>query len=74
MSLTNAQYDTILHQYEIKQLKSRREAERRLACVYDRIPGYRDLEDMVAAVTNKFNQFTQNSYDFDALEQELISN
>lgn len=23
---------------------------------------------------NKFNQFTQNSYDFDALEQELISN
>ncbi len=51
MSLTNAQYDTILHQYEIKQLKSRREAERRLACVYDRIPGYRDLEDMVAAVS-----------------------
>jgi DNA replication protein DnaC len=51
VSLTNAQYDTILHQYEIKQLKSRREAERRLACVYDRIPGYRDLEDMVAAVS-----------------------
>ena len=51
MSLTNAQYDTILHQYEIKQLKSRREAERRLACVYDRIPGYRDLEHMVAAVS-----------------------
>ena len=23
---------------------------------------------------NKFNQFTQNSYDFEALEQELISN
>lgn len=23
---------------------------------------------------NKFNQFTQNSYDFDALEQELLSN
>lgn len=26
------------------------------------------------AVTNKFNQFTQNSYDFDELEKELISN
>lgn len=26
------------------------------------------------AVTNKFNQFKQNNYDFDALEQELISN
>ncbi len=24
--------------------------------------------------TNKFNQFTQNSYDFDALERELLSN
>ena len=26
------------------------------------------------AVSNKFNQFKQNNYDFDALEQELISN
>lgn len=26
------------------------------------------------ATANKFNQFKQNSYDFDALEQELISN
>lgn len=25
-------------------------------------------------VTNKFNQFTQNTYDFDALERELLSN
>lgn len=27
-----------------------------------------------SASTNKFNQFTQNDYDFDALEQELVSN
>lgn len=26
------------------------------------------------AVSNKFNQFTQNTYDFDALERELLSN
>jgi DnaD/phage-associated family protein len=26
------------------------------------------------ASTNKFNQFTQNQYDFDALEKELLSN
>ena len=26
------------------------------------------------ASTNKFNQFTQNTYDFDALERELLSN
>ena len=30
MSLTNAQYDQILHQYEMKQLHNRREAERKL--------------------------------------------
>ncbi|MDE7358790.1 MAG: DnaD domain protein [Lachnospiraceae bacterium] len=27
-----------------------------------------------AASTNKFNQFTQNEYDFDALEKEILSN
>lgn len=27
-----------------------------------------------AATNNKFNQFSQNSYDFDALEKELLSN
>lgn len=51
MSLTNAQYDTILHQYEVKQLKSRRETERRQAYIYERIPLYRELEDEVAAVS-----------------------
>ena len=51
MSLTNAQYDQILHQYEMKQLHNRREAERKLAYVYDHIPGYRDLDDSVAALS-----------------------
>lgn len=51
MALTNTQYDQIQHQYEIKQLKARRETERRLAYVYDHIPGYRDLEDAVAAIS-----------------------
>ena len=51
MSLTNAQYDMILHQYELKQLKSRRDAEKKLAYVYDHIPAYRDLEDAVASVS-----------------------
>lgn len=27
-----------------------------------------------SSTTNKFNQFTQNTYDFDALERELLSN
>lgn len=51
MSLTNAQYAQILHQYEMKQLHNRREAERKLAYVYDHIPGYRDLDDSVAALS-----------------------
>lgn len=51
MSLTNAQYDQILHQYEMKQLHNRREAERKLAYVYDHILGYRDLDDSVAALS-----------------------
>ena len=51
MSLTNAQYDMILHQYEMKQLKSRRDVERKLAYVYDHIPAYRDLENAVASVS-----------------------
>lgn len=51
MSLTNAQYDQIQHQYEKKQLKAKREMQRRLDYVYDHIPAYRDLEDAVAAVS-----------------------
>ena len=51
MSLTNAQYDMILHQYEMKQLKSRRDVERRLEYVYSHIPLYRELEDEVASVS-----------------------
>lgn len=51
MSLTNAQYDQILHQYEKKQLKAKREMQQRLDYVYDHIPAYRDLEDAVAAVS-----------------------
>ena len=51
MSLTNAQYDMILHQYEMKQLQTRRETERRLAAIYEQIPLYRTLEDQVASIS-----------------------
>ncbi len=51
MSLTNTQYDQILHQYEMKQFHNRRETERRLSYVYDHVPGYRDLDDSVAALS-----------------------
>lgn len=35
---------------------------------------YRKTKPTRTASGNKFNQFMQNSYDFDALEQELLSN
>lgn len=35
---------------------------------------YRKTKTSRTASGNKFNQFMQNSYDFDALEQELLSN
>ena len=34
----------------------------------------RNRTNRPAASTNKFNQFTQNEYDFDALEKEILSN
>ncbi len=51
MPLTNTQYDQILHQYEMKQAKSRHEAEQKLSYVYEHIPGYRELTESVAAVS-----------------------
>jgi DNA replication protein DnaC len=51
MSLTNTQYDQIVHEYETRQARNRHETERRLAYVYDHIPGYRDLDDSVAALS-----------------------
>lgn len=51
MPLTNTQYDQILHQYEEKQAKSRREAEQKLSYIYELIPGYRDLAESVASIS-----------------------
>ncbi len=51
MPLTNTQYDLILRDYENRQLKNRHEAEQRAAYVYDHVPGYRELDESVAAVS-----------------------
>ncbi|MBO5474651.1 MAG: ATP-binding protein [Lachnospiraceae bacterium] len=51
MPLTNAQYDQILHQYEMRQFHNRAEADRRLSYVYDHVPGYRELEESVATLS-----------------------
>ena len=51
MPLTNTQYDQILHQYEEKQAKTRREMEQKLSYVYQHVPGYQDLAEAVASVS-----------------------
>ena len=51
MPLTNTQYDIILRDYENRQLKNSHEAEQRAAYVYDHVPGYRELDESVAAVS-----------------------
>lgn len=51
MPLTNAQYDIILHQYEVKQRKTRRDTEQKLSYVYSHIPAYRDLDEQVASIS-----------------------
>ena len=51
MSLTNTQYDIILRDYENRQLRNRHELERKTAYVYEHVPGYRELEEQVAAIS-----------------------
>lgn len=51
MPLTNAQYDQILHQYEERQRKRRRELDSRRERVYDSIPDYRRLEEETASLS-----------------------
>ncbi|MCM1253100.1 MAG: ATP-binding protein [Clostridium sp.] len=56
MSLTNTQYDTILRDYENRQLHNRHELERRTAYVYEQIPGYRGLDDKIASVSVSYGK------------------
>lgn len=51
MPLTNTQYDILLREYEKKQLHNRHTLEQKISYVYDHVPGYRDLEDSIAAVS-----------------------
>ena len=75
MSLTNSQYDIILHDYENRQLNNRHELERKKAYVYEHIPGYRDLEDAVAAVSvsqgKKYLEGDENAWKTYVINAEL---
>lgn len=51
MPLSNLQYESVLREYEERQLNNRYLLDKRFQEVYDIVPGYRDLEDEVAAVS-----------------------
>lgn len=51
MPLTNTQYDSILHSYEEKQNKNRHLLEDRVNEVREKVPGYADICDSIAAVS-----------------------
>ncbi len=51
MSLSNAQYDAIMHGYETKRAKYRHDQAERLDYVYNHVPGYKELDESVSTVS-----------------------
>ncbi len=56
MALTNAQYDSIMHEYEERRSLHRQELEERLQSVYENVPGYKDLDDETATASVNFGK------------------
>ncbi len=56
MALTNAQYESIIREYEEKQNRSRHELSLRLSEIYSKIPEYKALEDAVASLATDFTR------------------
>ncbi len=56
MALTNAQYDSIMHEYEDRRALHRQEMEDRLLSIYDSVPGYRELDEETASASVAFGK------------------
>ena len=56
MALTNAQYDSIMHEYEERRSLHRQELEERLQSVYENVPGYKELDDETASASVTFGK------------------
>ena len=54
MALTNAQYDTIMNEYERTRRAHLRERDERIAQIYQKIPRYRELDESVPDVSVDF--------------------
>ena len=51
MGLSNVQYDEIMRQYERRRDESRFQTEKRLAFVYDNVPGYKGIDADIATIS-----------------------
>ena len=56
MSLSNAQYEAILREYENKQNTERHELQKRQAYVETQVEGYRALEEATASLSTDFTR------------------
>ena len=50
MALTNTQYDTIIQGYNRRRLASRKLQEERTSEIYEKLPEYKDLDDLTATL------------------------
>ncbi len=51
MALTNSQYDSIIRNYEERQMKNRKLLSERTDYVYSRVEGYKELDESIASVS-----------------------
>ncbi|MBQ7615071.1 MAG: ATP-binding protein [Butyrivibrio sp.] len=56
MALTNAQYDSIMHEYEERRSLHRQELEERLQSIYENVPGYKELDNETASASVDFGK------------------
>lgn len=56
MSLNNAQYDSMIHQYEITQIRNHRLLEERTNEVFSKVDGYKELSDSIASVSVSYGK------------------
>lgn len=74
MALTNSQYDTIMRDYEKKQLASREQLQERFDEVYDAVPILQDYDASIASLSlekAKLMLFHDDDSALDTLKQEL---
>ena len=51
MALTVSQYNSIMRQYEERQISNRHLLEKRLHHIYETVPGYQALDESVASIS-----------------------